>query len=166
VAGTAWSSEAYGSESYPTGGALDFCLGLLTRLSRRDDARAGLVRGSPEDAEPVLERASEGIAKRVGGLRALALVGLDGQVDEQFLPDPTVRPEHVSEFATLVRIAERTSHDANSLDLFETTWSSRGGTVLSCRVDAGRFLLLFGAPGLRTSLARYVLRQTARRMSA
>lgn len=166
MAGTAWSSETYGSESYPAGGALDFCLGLLARLSRRDDGGAGLAVAEDIGEVAVLERASETIGKRVVGLRAVALIGLDGQVDEQFLLDPAVRSEHVSEFATLVRIAERTSHDAGALRLFETTWSSEGGTVLSCRVDAGRFLLLLGGPGLRASLARYVLRQTARRMGA
>jgi predicted regulator of Ras-like GTPase activity (Roadblock/LC7/MglB family) len=111
-------------------------------------------------------RATETIRERVRGVRALALVGLDGQVDDQYLLDPSVLAEHVSEFSTLVRIAERTSQDAGAMDLSETTWASAGGTVLSCRVDAGRFLLLVGGPGLQTALARYVLRQTARRMTA
>ena len=87
-----------------------------------------------------------------------------GQIEDKLILDQSVSGEVLSEYATLVRIAYHTSRDAGSGGLSETTWSSEEGTILSRHVDGERFLVLLGGPTLRTSLARYVLRQAAKRM--
>jgi len=161
-----WSERSVG------GGPLEFCLGLLSRFSRTGPeppaSRGALSRSEPATISrpPLasLEDASEMLGERVEGVRALAIVDVDGRIDDQVVLDPTVGCDALAEFATLVRIADRISQDAGSQGLSETTWAAASGTVLSRRVDHGRFLLLVGGPALRTSLARYVLRQAARRM--
>lgn len=160
-----WSEESF------AGGAVDFCLGLLTRFSRSVPVLDGSLDTLPEAGvdgarvRPSLAAAAGPLSERVEGVRAIAVVGPDGRIGERVVLDPEVRPELLAEFATLVRIADRSSADAGLSDLAETTWSSRLGTVLSRRVEGGRFLLLVGGPTLRTSLARYALRLAARRMA-
>ena len=159
-----WSGEAFGD------GALSFCLGLLARFSH-----GASVESAPDSASDLssvavdeavqLEDASRAFdGESVEGVRALVIVGLDGQIEDKLILDQSVSGEVLSEYATLVRIAYHTSQDAGAGGLSETTWSSEEGTILSRHVDGERFLVLLGGPTLRTSLARYVLRQAAKRM--
>jgi predicted regulator of Ras-like GTPase activity (Roadblock/LC7/MglB family) len=160
-----WSGQPFGDST------LGFCLGLLARFSAAAPVRSSSPASSGEVEESVgddvvrLEDASQAFeGQRVEGVRALVIVSLDGQIEDQLIVDQGVDAELLAEYATLVRIAYHTSEDAGSGALLETTWSSEAGTVLSRHVDGERFLVLIGGPSLRTSLARYVLRQAAKRM--
>lgn len=150
------------------GGAVEYCLEVLGRLrgvvpaSSRSSSR---VQMTVSEAGFALAHVREELFDRTETVRALALIGLDGNVADQLVRDPTLRGETLMEFATLLRIADRASRDAGSPGLSETTWTSGDGTVLSCRVDSDRFLLLFGGPGLPASRVRYLLRQSARRIA-
>lgn len=163
-----WAEESFGS------GALAFCLQLLSRFSPagsrvsspavRPDSDGARAAGSHQPQLRPLEDASEILGERVQDVRALALIGLDGGIKDRIVLDQAISPEILSEFGTLVRIADRTSRDSVRGGLSESTWSTEGGTVLSRRVDEERFLLLVGGPALQASLGRYVLRQAARRI--
>jgi predicted regulator of Ras-like GTPase activity (Roadblock/LC7/MglB family) len=152
----------------PWDGALGFCLALLARFGQRGAASEvhEFAADPPVDIGFGLEDASEVLRKDIDGVRALMIVSLAGHIESQVVLDASIDSEVLSEFATLIRIACRTSVDSGMGDLLETTWTCKGGTVLSRHVDAERFMVLVGGPTLRTSLARYVLRQTARRVQA
>lgn len=150
------------------GGAVDYCLEVLGRLRGNRPASSTVspdAVASVSEATPALARVREELFDSIETVRALALIGLDGGVGDQLVRDRTLRGETLMEFATLLRIADRATRDAGSPGLSETTWTSADGTVLSCRVDPDRFLLLFGGPGLPASRVRYLLRQSARRIA-
>lgn len=157
------------------GGAVEYCLEVLGRLrglprsassSRSSDAAMSSDAAPPlSEVAPPLAHVREELFNPIEKVRALVLIGLDGGVVDQLVRDPTLRSETLMEFATLLRIADRASRDAGSPGLSETTWTSGDGTVLSCRVDGDRFLLLFGEPGLPASRVRYLLRQASRRIA-
>jgi predicted regulator of Ras-like GTPase activity (Roadblock/LC7/MglB family) len=151
-----------------TGGAVEYCLEVLGRLrgSRSlSSTESPDMAASPPKVLPALTHVRDELFEGIGAVRALALVGLDGRVADQLVRDRMLRGETLTEFATLLRIADRASRDAGSPGLSETTWTSGDGTVLSCRVDPDRFLLLFGGPGLPVSRVRYLLRQSARHIA-
>ena len=163
-----WAEGPFGT------GPLEFCLGLLSSFNAAGWDRSGpaapsrpaVAAGSGAATVSSLENASEVVRGRIEGVRALAIVRLNGRIDGSVVLDHSLDPGLLAEFATLLRIAYRASQDAGSGNLIETTWSSEGGTVLTRRVDGHRFLMLMGGATLRTSLARYVLRQAARRMAS
>lgn len=161
-----WSGQTFGD------GALGFCLGLMAHFSadgsvvRSSSASADVVSSTDDEGTPLADASEALVGRRVEGVRGLVIVGLDGQIEDQLIVDESLDPEMLSEYATLVRIAYHTAEDAGSGGLLETTWTSEAGTVLSRHVDGERFLVLIGGATLRTSLARYVLRQAARRMQS
>jgi predicted regulator of Ras-like GTPase activity (Roadblock/LC7/MglB family) len=109
----------------------------------------------------ILEEASDRLRRKVSGFRALAMVSLDGSITDHVSADASVDSEMLEEFATLLRIAYRTSEDARAGELRETCWISDQCTVLTRRVSDDTFLIFVGAPQVLTGLARYVLKQAA-----
>ena len=115
-----------------------------------------------KDAGPTLLRdVSERIDARIRGFRALALVNLDGNISEYVTVVSNVNDDTFSEYVTLLRIAHRTSEDARTGKLLESSWITDQSTVLTRHVAADTFLIFIGDPGISTGLARYTLRQTA-----
>ena len=107
---------------------------------------------------------AESLRTPLYGFRGLALVGLDGNVLEQATNDFSVGPETLSEFATLLRIAQHTAEDTAAGPLLETSWTTEGILVLAHRVSAESFLILVCRPDERTGFARYLLRRAAWRL--
>lgn len=101
------------------------------------------------------------VREAVGAFRALALVSLDGSIEESIVDDRGLDPECLTEFATLLRIAERTSEDAGTGGLEELTWVADRSVVLSRRVSTQHYLILVLEPDVRSAQARYVLRRAA-----
>jgi predicted regulator of Ras-like GTPase activity (Roadblock/LC7/MglB family) len=114
----------------------------------------------------ILEEVSESFQSKIPGFRAIAMVNLDGSITDHVSVDPGVDNEMLAEFATLVRIADRTSEDAASGELFETSWISDQSTILTRRISEQSFLIFVGEPLLLTGLARYLLRQAAWQLHA
>lgn len=112
----------------------------------------------------LLREVTERIEARIHGVRALALVNLDGSITEQVTTAPDVDPEILSEYVTLLRIAHRTSEDLRTGELLESSWASDRSIILTRRVSSEVFLILIGEPDISAGLARYVLRQTAARL--
>jgi predicted regulator of Ras-like GTPase activity (Roadblock/LC7/MglB family) len=106
------------------------------------------------------------IRDKVEGLRAVAIVRLDGDVEALETVDPDFDRGVLVEFAMLVRIALRTCEDAEGGGLSEMSWKLDRSIVLMSRVSSERFLILFGAGSVATGLARYTLRRAARRLAA
>ncbi len=104
------------------------------------------------------------VREAVGAFRALALVSLDGSIEESIVDDRELDPECLTEFATLLRIAERTSEDAGTGGLEELSWVADRSIVLSRRVSTQHYLILVLEPGVRSAEARYVLRREAGRL--
>ena len=101
------------------------------------------------------------VREEIPGFRALALVALDGGLREHDIADPSLTPDTLSEFATLLRIVHHTSEDTRTGELVETSWTADRSIVLARRVTSDSFLILVGEPELRTGFARYVLRRAA-----
>ena len=91
----------------------------------------------------------------------MALVSLDGSIVEEVITDPALDPDTLSEFATLLRIAQHTSEDTAAGQLTETSWTADRSLVLARRASPETFLILVGEPGLRIGFARYLLRRAA-----
>ncbi len=75
--------------------------------------------------------------------------------------DSTLDPETLSEFATILRIAQHTSEDTAAGQLSEMSWTADRSLVLARRVSGESFLILAGDPGLRVGFAWYLLRRAA-----
>ena len=112
----------------------------------------------------LFQEVCESVRQKLGGFRALALVSLDGRIVAEVVEDRTLDPETLLEYATLLRIAHRTSEDTRAGELSEICWTSEQGVVLMRRVSHDSFLTLVGGPGLRTGLGRYLLRRAAWRL--
>ena len=104
------------------------------------------------------------VRDEVGAFRALAFVSLDGRIEESIIDDRVLDPESLSEFATLLRIAERTSEDAGTGGLEEMSWVADRSAVLTRRVSTDHYLILVLEPGVASAQARYVLRRAAWRL--
>jgi len=161
-----WSDGAIG------GGALGAFLEMLVRFGQRAYPTESVLvpNGALDSAEASgpggFSDAEEVLGEPIIGVRALALLGLSGHVDEHLILDDALSTDVLAEFATLLRIACHMSEEANAGRLEETTWTFQEGTVLTRRVSGERFLILVGGPLLRTSLARYVMRQAAGRLAS
>ena len=112
-------------------------------------------------ASPLFQEVSESVRKQLKGFQALALVSLDGGVVEQLTADSTLNPDTLSEFATILRIAQHTSEDTAAGQLTEMSWTADRSLVLARRVAGESFLILAGEPELRLGFARYLLRRAA-----
>ena len=99
-------------------------------------------------AASLFDEVSETVREGIPGFRALALVSLDGGLTEHNIADPSLTPDILSEFATLIRIAHHTSEDTRSGELLETSWTADRSVVLARRVTADSFLILVGEPEL------------------
>ncbi len=110
---------------------------------------------------PLCQEVFESVSKQLAGFRALALVGLDGAIGEQVIADPTLNAEALSEFATILRIAQHTCENTEAGQLAEMSWTADRWLVLARRISGERFLILAGEPGLRVGFARYLLRRAA-----
>jgi predicted regulator of Ras-like GTPase activity (Roadblock/LC7/MglB family) len=108
---------------------------------------------------------SDGVRGKIPGFRALAFVGLDGNIEDLTIADPEFSTEALPEFAMLFRIAHRTSEDTRTGELSEMTWKSDRSIVVMSRVSDDSFLILFGTDEVRTGQARYVLRNACRRLA-
>ena len=113
---------------------------------------------------PVFQEMSERVRDKVRGFRALAVVSLDGIILDQVVVHPVVDAEALSEYATLLRIADRTSQDTRMGELMETVWIADRSVALTRRVSSDSFLILVADPDVPTGQARYALKQAARRL--
>ena len=113
----------------------------------------------------MFDEVAESLRQKVAGFRALAFVGLDGNIEDISIADEDFSTEALPEFATLFRIAQRTSEDTATGELSEMSWKSDRTIVLMSRVSDDSFLILFGTDEVRIGLARYVLRHACRRLS-
>ena len=96
-------------------------------------------------ASPLFQEVSESVRKQLKGFQALALVSLDGGVVEQLTADSTLNPDTLSEFATILRIAQHTSEDTAAGQLTEMSWTADRSLVLARRVAGESFLILAGS---------------------
>ena len=113
---------------------------------------------------PVFQEMSERVRDKVRGFRALAVVSLDGIILDQVVIHPVVDDEALSAYATLLRISDRTSQDTRMGELMETVWIADRSVALTRRVSSDSFLVLVSDPDVSTGLARYALKQAARRL--
>jgi predicted regulator of Ras-like GTPase activity (Roadblock/LC7/MglB family) len=113
---------------------------------------------------PVFQEMSERVRDKVRGFRALAVVSLDGIILDQVVIHPVVDDEALSEYATLLRISDRTSQDTRMGELMETVWIADRSVALTRRVSSDSFPVLVSDPDVSTGLARYALKQVARRL--
>ena len=104
------------------------------------------------------------VRDKISGLRALALVSIDGSIVDQFSVDPSVDAEALAEYATLLRIADHTAEDTGTGELSETSWVAARTLVLTRRISPDNFLILVADPDTQTGQARYALRQAAWRL--
>lgn len=143
--------------------ALGVCLVLLSRFARTENRRGGVSRLLDSADQP--SESPQELAERVEGLRALVIIGLDGEIHDRLVLDDGIDSNVLAELATLLRIACRTTEDTGAGRLLESTWSSSAGTVLARHIGGEQFVLLVGGDALRISLARYLLRKAARQLA-
>lgn len=113
---------------------------------------------------PLFQDISDRVREKVRGVRALAVVSLDGIILDQVIGNPVVDAEALLEYATLLRIADRTSEDTRMGELTETLWIADRSLALTRRVSSDSFLVLIADPDVPTGQARYALKQAARRL--
>ena len=107
---------------------------------------------------PALER----LQQKIAGTKAIVVVGSDGVVVEQLAVDSAADTEMLAaEFATLLRIARRTSEDTGAGGLIEHILVSDKAITLARHVSADHFLILICEVRDQIGRARYELKQTA-----
>jgi predicted regulator of Ras-like GTPase activity (Roadblock/LC7/MglB family) len=104
----------------------------------------------------------ERLRKKIDDTLAVVLAGPDGLVD-YLAVDPTLSIETVaSEYAMLLRIAHRTSHDAQAGNLLEHIVVSERFIMVARTVAPEHFLILFCRRPDQIGRARYEVKQAAR----
>ena len=128
---------------------------------RAEGCHPRAVRTGHQVSSPFHQEVFENVRNQLAGFRALALVGLDGEIGEHEIADSSVNSETLSEFATMLRIAEYTSESTAAGELTEMSWTADRWLVLARRVSEESFLILASEPGLQVGFARYLLRTAA-----
>jgi predicted regulator of Ras-like GTPase activity (Roadblock/LC7/MglB family) len=110
----------------------------------------------------VFREALRGIAERVEGARAVAIVGLDGIAVESLSIGEVVSMESVAaEMLALVKAAQRPRGEAVSGPVEELALVGADSRVLLRRVSAEYYLLLLLGGGGGLGRGRYELTRTA-----
>jgi predicted regulator of Ras-like GTPase activity (Roadblock/LC7/MglB family) len=117
-------------------------------------------------AKPTLQSPLRAVLERlqhtIAGTKAIVIVGANGVIVEQVTADPTVDMEmFVAEFATLLRIARRTSEDTGVGDLSEHILISDKAVTIARHISADRFLILVSQIQDQLGRARYEIKQAA-----
>ena len=101
----------------------------------------------------------EGLLRKIPGIRAVVAIGLDGSVLDQVLVGNSI-DSHVlaSEYATLFRIATRTSDDAGTGEAVEHIVGSDRFTIIARRV-APDLILMVVTESDQVGRARYELKR-------
>lgn len=104
----------------------------------------------------------ERIRSNTPGMRAVAVVGLDGAVVGQLVSDPTLNLESLSaEYATLFRIAWRTSEDTGAGEVFEFVLVADKSTIIAQKISSESYLILIIDAAAQLGRARYELKKGA-----
>ena len=103
----------------------------------------------------------ESLRNKIPGIQAVIIAGPDAVLDS--IPEnPALDIEAVaSEYATLLRIAERTSEDTGGGNLVEHIVVSEQSVVIARSVSRHHFLVLLLAAHDQIGRARYELKQAA-----
>lgn len=108
----------------------------------------------------------EKLRTKVSEIQAILMVGPDGLVDH-ILVDPALDIETIAgEYATLLRIAGRTSEDTRAGNLVEHIVVSDKSIVIARSVAPQHFVILLSRMQDQIGRARYELKQAAREVSA
>ena len=127
---------------------------------RKDGTRNGFEQ-IDQVPNSLFQEVFESVSTQLEGFRALAFVGLNGEIGEQVIADSTLNSDTLSEFATILRISQHICETTAAGQLTEMSWTADRWVVIARRVSAETFLILAGEPGLKVGFARYLLRGAA-----
>lgn len=103
----------------------------------------------------------EGFRKKIDGIRAVVLVSLDGSILDRVGDDGPIRAgDLASEYATLFRIASRTSQDAGTGEVIEHVVVSDRSTVVARKISPELILMVVTDPD-HIGRTRYELKRIA-----
>ena len=106
------------------------------------------------------------LRSQVAGVKAIILIGLDGEVLDYFVADPAFDiGTFVAEYTTLLRIASRTSEDTGSGELREHISVSERTMAFARAVPSGAYLVLVSDARALVGRVRYELRMAAKALA-
>jgi predicted regulator of Ras-like GTPase activity (Roadblock/LC7/MglB family) len=95
------------------------------------------------------------------GVRAVIILGPDGELRDYAATDPGLDASILaSEYAMLLRIGERTSHDTGMGEVREQILVSSSSMVLAQHLPSGRFAVFVCAPDEHLGRLRYEVRRS------
>jgi predicted regulator of Ras-like GTPase activity (Roadblock/LC7/MglB family) len=113
--------------------------------------------------EMKFREAVSSLRSEVAGVKAIILIGLDGEVLDYFVADPAFDiGTFVAEYTTLLRIASRTSEDTGSGELREHISVSERTIAFARAIPSGSYLVLISDAGALVGRVRYELRMAAK----
>ncbi len=103
----------------------------------------------------------KGLLRKIPGTRAVVFISLDGSVLDEVIASSSI-DSHIlaSEYATLFRIATRTSEDAGTGEAVEHIVGSDRFTIVARRIASDSILLVVTESD-QVGRARYELRRVA-----
>jgi predicted regulator of Ras-like GTPase activity (Roadblock/LC7/MglB family) len=106
----------------------------------------------------------EHLRHKVPTARAVILVGSGGVIDHLTTGQAFDVDAFAAEYATLLRIARRTSHDAGTGDLIEHVVVSEKSVIVARNVLSEYFLLVVASDRAQLGRARHELKRVAREL--
>jgi predicted regulator of Ras-like GTPase activity (Roadblock/LC7/MglB family) len=104
----------------------------------------------------------EHLRNRVTGTKAIVLVGPGGVVDHLIARRPFDVDAFASEYATLLRIARRTSDDVGTGELLEHIVVAERSVIIARNILPDYYLIVVSTDGDQLGRARYELKCVAR----
>ena|GEM_PF-1685781 len=113
----------------------------------------------PPAVQPTFERIFSKLRKAVSGVHALVLVGADGELVDHAATrldfDVSV---FAAEYATLIRIAQRTAQDTSMGDLTEYVAVADAGVIVARRLSSNHFAIALCSRQEQLGRLRYELK--------
>jgi predicted regulator of Ras-like GTPase activity (Roadblock/LC7/MglB family) len=114
------------------------------------------------DVRPRVRSVLDRLRQKIAGTKAIVVVRLDGVVVDHVTANSVADPDLLAaEFATLLRIARRTSADTGIGDVIEHILVSENAITIARQISAGQFLIVVTGISDQIGRARYEIKQAA-----
>ena len=116
--------------------------------------------------EMKFREAVNSLRSEVTGVKAIILIGMDGEVLEYFVADSAFDiGTFVAEYTTLLRIASRTSEDTGSGELLEHISVSKRTMAFARAIPSGSYLVLISDARALVGRVRYEMKMAAKALA-